>query len=128
MDWSSLATLLLGGGGLVTGFLALYSARANRSKVHSETEMNFANAAHSRETMHQSREIFLREEMDKAHEKLHQEIMLLKEEVGSLRTLIESHVPWDWEVVRQLKLAGIDFRDPPTLNYIKNKLKLKEDT
>lgn len=49
------------------------------------------------------------------------EITALKEEVNALRSLIEAHVPWDWEVVRQLKLAGIEFRTPPTLNYISGK-------
>lgn len=118
-DFSSLLTYVLGGGGLITALIALFSARSNKDKTNSETYLNIANAQQSRENLHQSRETFLRDEMDKVHSNLQKEINNLKKEVSSLRVLIESHVPWDWEVVRQLKLAGIDFRDPPTLNYIK---------
>lgn len=120
-DVTSLGTLILGTGGLITGALALFSARANRGKTNSETFVNIANAEQSRENLHQSREIFWRTEIDKMRESFEREIALLRDEVMSLRVLIESHVPWDWEVVRQLKLAGIDFRDPPTLNYLKSK-------
>lgn len=121
LSWSTLGTLVLGGGGLITGVLALLSARANNNKTFSETSLNYANAEHSRENVHQLRESFWRTEMEKVHTNLENEIDELRKEVASLRILIETHVPWDWEVVRQLKLAGIDFRDPPTLNYFKQK-------
>lgn len=127
MNWSSIGTIILGGGGLVTGILALFSARANKGKIHSETEVNIANAEHTRESIHHSREMFLYDEMEKVHKKLRDDIEFLREEVGVLRRLIESHVPWDWEVIRQLKLAGIDFRDPPSLNYIKDTRKRKDE-
>lgn len=108
MDIASIGTLILGGGGLVTGVLALLSAKTNKNKTKSETNLNIANEAHYRENIHQSREALLQKE-----------IILLREEVAALRTLIEKHMSWDWEVVRQLRLAGIEFREPPTLNYAK---------
>lgn len=117
-DWSSLGTVILGGSGLITGALALFSARANRGKTNSETNINIANADQSRENLYQSRELFWRNEMGVVRDQLELDIKLLKDEITSLRILIEKHVLWDWEVIRQLKLAGIDFRDPPTLNYI----------
>lgn len=120
-DATTLGTMILGTGGLITGALALFSARANRSKTTSEANLNIANAEQSRENLHQSREMFLRLEMENLRNNLQKEVNELRDEVISLRLLIESHVPWDWEVVRQLKLAGIDFRDPPTLNYFKQK-------
>lgn len=116
---------MLGSGGLVTGLLALVSAKSNRGKTNSETDLNLANVQHSREKLYQSRETFLRDEMEKMREVFDSEIAALKEEVSALRSLIESHVPWDWEVIRQLKLAGIEVRNPPTLNYIHGK---KEET
>ena len=121
LDWSSLGTIILGGGGLITGILAMFSARANKSKLNSETNINIANVEHSREKLHQSRELFWRNEVDQVRLAFEREIQELRNEVTWLRVLIENHVPWDWEVVRQLKLAGIEFRNPPTLNYIKNK-------
>lgn len=120
-DATSFGTLILGGSGLVTGVLALFSARANRGKVNSETEINSANAAQSRESLYQSRELFWRNEVSNVREQFSNDINFLKEEVTFLRILIEKHVIWDWEVMRTLKLAGIDFRDPPTLNYINRK-------
>lgn len=120
LDWSSVGTIILGGGGLVTGILALFSARASKGKINSETDINIANVEQSREKLHQSRELFWRNEVDKVRESFEREIKELRNEVTWLRVLIENHVPWDWEVVRQLKLAGIEFRNPPTLNYIKN--------
>jgi hypothetical protein len=119
LNWSTTSTLVLGVGGLITAIIALFSARSGKNKINSETSLNNANVEQSRENLHQSRELFLRTEVEKIRETLQEEINLLRSEVTSLRILIESHVPWDWEVVRQLKLAGIDFRDPPTLNYLK---------
>ena len=121
LDWSSLGTIILGGGGLVTGILALFSARANKSKVNSETNLNIASVEASREKLHQSRELFWRTEMKQMRESFEREIQELRNEVTWLRVLIENHVPWDWEVVRLLKLAGIEYRDPPTLNYLQSK-------
>lgn len=121
LNATSWGTLILGFSGLVTGLLAFHSARSSKSKIESETSINVANAEQSREILHQSRETFLRTEMDQMRELFEREIGLLREEVSILRALIENHVPWDWEVVRQLKLAGIDFRDPPTLNYLIDK-------
>lgn len=115
LDVSTLSTIILGGGGLVTGAIALYSAKSNKSKVNSEALTNTANAETLREKLYQSRELFWRNEINE-----------LKAEVSWLRTLIEHHVLWDWEVVRTLKLAGIDFPDPPTLNYIHNGMKPEE--
>lgn len=110
MNWSSIGTFILGCGGLITGILALLSARANKDKINSETKINLTNAEQARETMHHSRENYL-----------HEEIILMREEITALRRLIELHVPWDWEIMRQLKLAGIEYREPPTLHYIKTK-------
>lgn len=120
-DMSSLGTIILGGGGLVTGLLALFSARANRSKTDSETKVNIAAFEQTREALYQSREAFWRKEVNELHDSFEEEVETLRAEVAWLRILIENHVPWDWEVVRQLKLSGIDFRLPPTLNYIKHK-------
>lgn len=128
LNFATLGTLILGGGGLVTGILALFSARSSKDKLNSETKINVANVENSREQLHQSREIFLRTEMDKMHEVFEKELALLRSEVGWLRVLIENHVPWDWEVVRQLKLAGIEVRDPPTLNYIQSSKNYLEET
>jgi hypothetical protein len=124
-DLSSLGTLILGGGGLITGLLALFSARASKNKINSETTLNFASFEQSRENLHQSREIFWRSEVEKMQNSFESEVVGLREDVASLRILIENHVLWDWEVVRQLKLAGIEFRDPPSLNYIKRKTEEK---
>lgn len=128
LNWSSLGTLVLGGGGLVTGILALFSARANKGKVNSETNLNIASVEESREKLHQSRELFWRNEMQQVREAFEREIQELRNEVTWLRVLIESHVPWDWEVVRLLKLAGIEYRDPPTLNYLQSKIEKSEES
>lgn len=115
LNWSTIGTVILGSGGLITGVLALLSSKSNKNKIDSETDINIANVEQVRENLSQSRERFLSEE-----------ITALKQEVGWLRLLIENHVPWDWEVVRQLKLAGIEMTNPPTLNYIKNKYSKEE--
>lgn len=120
-DATSFGTVILGASGLITGTLALFSARANRSKINSETNINIANAEQSRENLYQSRETFLRTEMQTAKTQLEKDIKNLQTEMSHVRSMIEKHVLWDWEVIRQLKLAGIDFRDPPTLNYIRDK-------
>ncbi len=121
LDATSWGTIILGASGLITGLLAIHSARSSRNKVDSETNLNVASEQQSRENLHQSRELFLRKEIDELRYVFDHEISDLRNELASLRALIEAHVPWDWEVVRQLKLAGIDFRDPPTLNYIHKK-------
>lgn len=118
-DVSIVSTLLLGSSGLLTGVLALLSSRSNRGKVNSETDVNMTNAEQSREKLYQSREEFWRNEMHCVKCELARELTELKNHIAAVHTLIETHVLWDWEVVRQLKLDGIDFRDPPTLNYIK---------
>lgn len=119
MSVITVATLFLGGGGLITGLLALFSANVNKRKTNTEADVNDANAANSREQLLQSRELFWRKEFQTMQENFQSEIDELRTEVAWLRVLIENHVPWDWEVVRQLKLAGIEFREPPTLHYIK---------
>lgn len=126
-DVSTLSTLILGGGGLITGILALFSARSSKDKVNSETSVNMSNAEASREKLYQSRETFWRDEVGSVKDSFAIEIENLKTEIAWLRALIELHVPWDWEVIRLLKLGGIDYRDPPTLNYIKSKYIPPED-
>ncbi len=116
--WSSLGTIILGTGGLITGCLALYSAKSNRNKINSEVDLNIISAESSHESLRQSRELFWREEMNQMRHSFEVEISQLRAELAAFRMLIEGHVPWDWEVIRQLKLAGIDHREPPTLNYI----------
>jgi hypothetical protein len=119
MAVSEVGTLILGASGLITGLIALFSANVSKRKTNTEADVNDATAANSREQLFQSRELFWRKEMQTMHETFQSEINELRTEVAWLRVLIENHVPWDWEVVRQLKLAGIDFREPPTLHYIK---------
>jgi hypothetical protein len=122
MSMATVGPLILGAGGLITGMVALFSVNVNKRKVHTEADVNDATAANSREQLLQSREIFWRKEFDDLHKTFQSEIDELKTEVAWLRVLIENHVPWDWEVVRQLKLAGIEFREPPTLHYLKKNI------
>lgn len=126
LSLSSLGTLILGGGGLITGLLALFSARSNRNKLNSETDINVASVEQSRESLRQARETFWQNELINVRDTFEKEIATLRDEIGWLRVLIENHVPWDWEVVRQLKLAGIEVRDPPTLNYIQSRVQPEE--
>lgn len=121
LNATSWGTIILGASGLITGLLAIHSARSSRNKIDSEASLNIATEQQSRENLHQSRELFLRKEIEELRDSFDHNIEELRKEVTSLRALIEAHVPWDWEVVRQLKLAGIDFRDPPTLNYLLKK-------
>jgi hypothetical protein len=119
---ATVGPLILGASGLITGMVALFSVNVNKRKVHTEADVNDATAANSREQLLQSREIFWRKEFDDLHKTFQSEIDELKTEVAWLRVLIENHVPWDWEVVRQFKLAGIEFREPPTLHYLKKNI------
>lgn len=128
MNWPAIGTVILGASGFVTGLLALFSAKASKSKTNSETDINIAAVAQSRENLNQSREKFWREELEDAKLSFDNELSSLRQELGWMRLLIENHVPWDWEVVRQLKLAGIDVSNPPTLNYIKNRKPVPEET
>ena len=121
LNWSTVGTLILGSGGLITGVLALLSSRSSKNKIDSETQVNIASAAQSHEMLVESRETFWRKETEFAKEAFEVELVSLKKEVAWMRILIENHVPWDWEVVRQLKLAGIEVSNPPTLNYVKGK-------
>ena len=119
---SSLGTIVLGGGGLITGLLALFSARANKNKTNSEVKVNMSTAEQIREKLYQSREEFWRGEVDHMQKCFSCDLGKLRNESAALRALIDRHLIWDWEVVRALKLAGVEVRDPPTLHYIKEKL------
>lgn len=121
LNWSTVGTLILGSGGLITGVLALLSSRSSKNKIDSETQVNIASAAQSHEMLVESQETFWRKETEFVKEAFEVELVSLKKEVAWMRILIENHVPWDWEVVRQLKLAGIEVSNPPTLNYVKGK-------
>lgn len=127
LNWSTVGTLILGSGGLITGVLALLSSRSSKNKIDSETQVNIASAAQSHEMLVQSRETFWRKETEFVKEAFEVELVSLKKEVAWMRVLIENHVPWDWEVVRQLKLAGIEVSNPPTLNYVKGKYSSPEE-
>lgn len=122
LDVITLSTIVLGGGGLITGAIALFSARSNKEKMNSEASVNRNNAETLREKLYQSREIFWREEVDHLQKSFNFDLSKLHNEAAVLRALIDRHLIWDWEVVRALKLAGIELRDPPTLHYIKEKL------
>lgn len=56
-------------------------------------------------------------------QKFNKEIVDLKIEVESLKKYINEHMPWDWNAVRALRLAGIEIDDPPSLFYIKGEEK-----
>jgi len=127
LNWSTVGTLILGSGGLITGVLALLSSRSSKNKIDSETQVNIASAAQSHEMLVESRETFWRKETEFAKEAFEVELVSLKKEVAWMRILIKNHVPWDWEVVRQLKLAGIEVSNPPTLNYVKGKYSSLEE-
>jgi hypothetical protein len=122
LSWSTVGTLVLGGGGLITGILALFSARSNKNKVNSEVKINLNTAEQIREKLYQSREEFWRSEVETLQKRFNCDLTKLRNESAYLRSLIDNHLLWDWEVVRALKLAGIELRDPPTLHYIKEKL------
>lgn len=127
LNWSTVGTLILGSGGLITGVLALLSSRSSKNKIDSETQVNIASAAQSHEMLVQSQETFWRKETEFVKEAFEVELVSIKKEVAWMRILIENHVPWDWEVVRQLKLAGIEVSNPPTLNYVKGKYSSPEE-
>jgi hypothetical protein len=126
MDPSEVGKWVLTLAALITAVISLYSVRSNRNKVDSEAGVNKATekeietrAAGMSEETYQKREAFWQKKLDDSEKKLESEIGELREEVAWLRRLIEGHVPWDWEVVRTLKINGIEQRDPPTLNWVR---------
>jgi hypothetical protein len=135
VDLSTIGTFVLGGGGLLTGLLALYSARATKNKTQAEAGKTSADAGVSKATekeievravamsekTFQDREKFWSDRVEEVRESCEKDVNELKEEVGWLRILIENHVPWDWEAIRKLKLADIEQRNPPTLNYVRKR-------
>jgi predicted Holliday junction resolvase-like endonuclease len=67
----------------------------------------------------QKREEHWQSKLDKQERKLRGEIGDLRAEVNGLKSYINEHIPWDWEAVRQLRLAGIEIDNPPSLIYIR---------
>lgn len=133
-DISTIGTWLLGSGGLITGGLSLYSIRSSRNKTDSETGVNSATkkkleteAATLSEESEIKREEFWNKKFDAQEEKFEAEIQELREELAWMRILIENHVPWDWETQRLLIQNNIEHRKPPSLNYIKGKMKEKDN-
>lgn len=134
IDISDIGTMFLGGGGLVTGCLSLYSIRTNLKKIDSEADVNQATrqkieaeAVALNDATEQRREEFWNKKLEDAKSEFNRQIHNLNEEIGWMRLLIENHVPWDWEVQRLLIKAGIEHRKPPTLQYIKSKTQIKDD-
>lgn len=128
VDLSTLGTMLLGGGGLITGGLSLYSIRSNLKKIESEAGVNDATkrkteseAAALNEATEQKREEFWNKKLTDTKLEFNIKIEELHEEIGWMRVLIENHVPWDWETQHLLIQAGIEHRKPPTLHYIRKK-------
>jgi hypothetical protein len=128
MDLSALGGIILGTGGAVTGGLSIFAVRANKNKTVSETGMNEASgkeieqkAIALSEQTYQARETFWSKQVETVRTDCEKEIAELREEIGWLRVLIENHVPWDWERIREAKLAGLDPPNPPTLNYIRSR-------
>jgi hypothetical protein len=68
----------------------------------------------------QKREEHWQKKLDDQEHKLQGEIGDLRAEVNGLKSYINEHIPWDWEAVRQLRLAGIEIENPPSLIYIRN--------
>ncbi len=134
IDISDIGTMLLGGGGLVTGCLSLYSIRTNLKNIDSEAGVNQATrrrieveAVALNEATEQRREEFWNKKLEDTKSEFNRQIHNLNEEIGWMRLLIENHVPWDWEVQRLLIKAGIEHRKPPTLQYIKSNTPIKDD-
>jgi hypothetical protein len=118
VDLSTIGAFLLGGGGLVGSSIAIYMARANKTKIGAETKKLDTEAAKLDDDRFQTRELFWQREVQKVKDELNPKIEDLEREVASLKLLIEGHIPWDWEVLRKLRLNGIEQRDPPTLIWI----------
>lgn len=119
---SEIGPLVMTSGALITSGLAVYYSRSNRNKIDSESGVNNASAKEIEE-----RAATLSDERYRKREEFwSQEIEELRDEVAWLRILIENHVPWDWEQMRKMTLAGIEHDRPPTLNYVKRKRKEEE--
>jgi hypothetical protein len=105
-DWIN---LLLAMAAALGPAVTVYLARQNWRKTGSEITLN------KRQEAKLSQEI-----ENKSEEKFQAEIDVLKKEVATLRRYINRHIPWDWQAVRELKLAGIEIEDPPDLNYLED--------
>lgn len=57
---------------------------------------------------------------DRDMSELRGEMRELRLESDTLKLFIHRHMPWDWDAVRKLTLAGIDHSDPPSLIYLKD--------
>lgn len=130
---SEIGPLVMTSGALITSGLAVYYSRSNRNKIDSESGVNNASAKEIEERAatlsderYRKREEFWSQENAKIKKEWHEDIEELRDEVAWLRILIENHVPWDWEQMRKMTLAGIEHDRPPTLNYVKRKRKEEE--
>ena len=130
---SEIGPLVMTCGALITSGLAVYYSRSNRKKIDSDSNVNNANAKEIEERAatlsderYRKREQYWSNEVKTIKTECHEEIDELRDEVSWLRILIENHVPWDWEQMRKMTLAGIEHDRPPTLNYVKRKRKEEE--
>lgn len=110
MEWVEPVAILVTAFVAFTGMLlSIKSRKTNTSKVESETNLNEAQQAE-----------IVRRISESSEEKFQRRIAKLEREIESLKLYINRHIPWDWKAVRELRLAGIDIEDPPSLQYIQN--------
>lgn len=83
-------------------------------------------AAAINQTRELEREQHWQKKLDDQEHKFHGELGELRGEMRELRLesdtlklFIHRHMPWDWEAVRKMTLAGIEHTDPPSLVYLK---------
>lgn len=126
MTAQTILNVLLAMGTLASPIIALIFVRQQLRAGDTKIDLDKKDAAiKSREALsmdqdrEQKRETHWQTKLDDQELKLDQEIAELRAEVNGLKQYINEHIPWDWDAVRQLRLAGIEIDNPPSLIYIR---------
>jgi homoserine dehydrogenase len=118
----------IGALGSPVSLLILLRQKWRKGEVDIEVEkVSVSEVANRAAAINQDRELKREEhwqkKLDAQEYKFQGEIGELRAEVNGLKSYINEHIPWDWEAVRQLRLAGIEIENPPSLIYIRKEPK-----
>lgn len=126
MTAQTILNVLLSMGTISSPIIAIIFVRQRLRAGDTKIDLDKKDAAiKSREALsmdqdrEQKRETHWQAKLDDQERKLDEEIAELRAEVNGLQRYINEHIPWDWDAVRQLRLAGIEIDNPPSLIYIR---------
>lgn len=125
--WLNLA---FGSAGAVSVIISLYLLPIRKKKAEVDVELTkeqkkevAEKALALNDDRERAREEFWNKRINDAEDRFNAKFKSQEEEIEVLETYVDRMVPWTWGVIRETRLKGIEYPDPPSIADVRKELR-----